>query len=88
MKNVVSGLLLLALGALSSLTGVSARVWRRGESRYRLGAILFGVICIAMGVFGLLGYIDIQEWPCSSKSHSRLHATAVTTSPRGSRGGC
>ncbi len=61
MKNVARGLVLLTVGALSFLSGCSARVWRGEEARYRLGAVIFGVICVTMGVLGLFGCIDIND---------------------------
>jgi hypothetical protein len=61
MKNLTPGLLLLTLGSLTFLSGMSGRVWRGDESRYRIGALIFGVICIATGALALLGYMDIQE---------------------------
>jgi hypothetical protein len=60
MENVGSGLFFLTLGLLSFLTGCSARVWKRDEARYRPMAIIFGLICITMGILGMLGYIDLQ----------------------------
>ena len=61
MNNLTPGLVLLTVGSLSFLAGCSARVWRPDESRYRIGAIIFGVICVTMGVLGLLGYIEISD---------------------------
>jgi hypothetical protein len=58
--NAATGLLLLTLGVLSVLTGRSARVWRRDESRYRIGAVIFGLICIVMGILAPLGY-EVRE---------------------------
>jgi uncharacterized YccA/Bax inhibitor family protein len=60
MENIVSGLIFLTLGVLSFLTGCSARVWSREEARYRIMAIIFGLLCITMAVLGMLGYIDLQ----------------------------
>ncbi|MDQ2974235.1 MAG: hypothetical protein M3R69_02345 [Acidobacteriota bacterium] len=60
MENIVSGLFFLTLGVLSFLTGCSARVWAREGPRYRIMAIIFGLICITMAVLGMLGYIDLQ----------------------------
>jgi ABC-type Mn2+/Zn2+ transport system permease subunit len=61
MKNQTPGVVLLIVGALSLLSGLSARVWRDEGTRYRLIAAIFGLICVALGVLGLLGYIDINE---------------------------
>lgn len=61
MKNVAPGVVLLTVGTLSLLSGLSARVWRDEGTRYRLCTAIFGLICVTMGVLGLLGYIDINE---------------------------
>ena len=44
MDNVVSGLMFLLLGFLAFLSGLSANMWRRDESRYRIGAIIAGLV--------------------------------------------
>ena len=44
MDNVVSGLMFLLLGFLAFLAGLSATMWRREESRYRIGAIIAGLL--------------------------------------------
>jgi len=61
MKNVAAIVVCLTVGSLSFLSGCSNRVWRGDESRYRIIAIIFGLICIVIGVLALLGYIEIQE---------------------------
>ena len=61
MDNVVSGLVFLVLGSLSLFSGLSATVWRAEGSRYRIGAILVGLILMITGALALLGYIEIKE---------------------------
>jgi len=61
MKNVPADVTLLTVGVLSFLTGCSARVWRAEGSGYRILAIMFGLICITMGVLEMLGYIDVYD---------------------------
>lgn len=61
MKDVTPVVLLLSLGSLIFLSGCSARVWRGEGARYRLGAIIVGLIFITMGALALIGYIEIQD---------------------------
>jgi hypothetical protein len=61
MKDVAAIVVCLTIGPLSFLSGCSTRVWRGDESRYRIVAIIFGLICTVMGVLTLLGYIELQE---------------------------
>jgi hypothetical protein len=61
MKNLVPGVLLVTLGTLTLLSGISANVWRVEGARYRIIAIVVGLIFLIMGGLGLLGYIEIQE---------------------------
>ena len=59
--NVFSGLVFVVLGCLSLFSGISAKVWRRDESRFRVGALILGLLFVMMGVLALLGYIVIDE---------------------------
>jgi hypothetical protein len=61
MKHVAAIVVCLTVGSLSFLSGCSTRVWRGDESRYRIFAIIFGLIGIVMGVLAMIGYIEIQE---------------------------
>jgi hypothetical protein len=61
MKDVTPIVVCLIVGTLSFLSGCSARVWQSEGSGYRICAIIFGLICLAMGVSALLGYIEIRD---------------------------
>jgi len=61
MDSVVSGLIFLILGALSLYSGISNRVWQREESRYRIGAIIVGLVFMTMGILALVGTIEIKD---------------------------
>lgn len=61
MKDVTPIVVCLGLGSLIFVSGCSARVWRGDEARYRIYAIIFGLICIVMGVLALFGFIEIQD---------------------------
>jgi len=50
MDNVVEGLIFLILGFLALLSGMSANLWRREESRYRMGAIVAGLVFMILDV--------------------------------------
>jgi hypothetical protein len=61
MKNLTPSLVLLTSGSLTFLSGVSSRVWRGDEPSFRIIALIFGAVCIAMGTLALLGYVDIRD---------------------------
>jgi hypothetical protein len=61
MDSVVSGLIFLILGALSLYSGISPRAWGPEESRYRIGAIIVGLVFMTMGILALVGYIEIKD---------------------------
>jgi hypothetical protein len=61
MKDVAAIVVCLTVGSLSFLSGCSSRVWRAEGVGYRVVAIVFGLICIAMGALALFGYIEIRE---------------------------
>jgi hypothetical protein len=51
----------LLLGFLAFLAGLSANMWRREEARYRIGAIIAGLVFIILGILALVGYIEIKD---------------------------
>jgi threonine/homoserine/homoserine lactone efflux protein len=61
MDNVVSGLIFLLLGFLAFLSGLSANMWRREESRYRIGALIAGLLFMIIGILVLVGYLEIKD---------------------------
>ena len=58
MKAPGAVILLLVLGSLIFATGLSARVWRREESHYRVLSVLVGLLLMIMATLVLLRVID------------------------------
>jgi hypothetical protein len=61
MANLTPSVVLLAVGAASLFSTMVNRVWQKEEARHRIIAVIFGLICIAFGLLGLLGYVDIHD---------------------------
>ena len=61
MRDITPEVLLLSVGSLTFLSGLSARVWRGSEARYRVLAVIVGLIFITMGALGLLGVMEIRD---------------------------
>ncbi len=61
MRDITPEVLLITLGSLTFLSGLSKRVWRGDEARYRIMAVIIGLIFFTMGTLGLLGIMEIRD---------------------------
>ena len=61
MRDITPEVVLITLGSLTFLSGVSARIWVGSEARYRVIAVVVGLIFLTMGALGLLGIMELRE---------------------------